>query len=161
MMTDKLQTAIIAIKEGDKSTGKNLLLEILKDNPENDRAWTWMSAVVDSDELRQECLEEAIKHNPNNQTARKGLEKLQKNTTLAIPTRNSGNDSHALSNHEMVEQQQTENSHWQGFLASVGFTIILYGILVFLLNYEPSIWYIIFIVISGGWGRFLGIIVEP
>ena len=78
-MTDTtLQKAVTAIRAGDKATGKNLLLEVLEIDPENDKAWVWMSAVVDTDELRRECLEEALKYNPNNQTARKGLNKLQR-----------------------------------------------------------------------------------
>jgi hypothetical protein len=36
-----------------------------------------MTATVETDDLRQECLEEALKHNPRNKTARDALKKLQ------------------------------------------------------------------------------------
>lgn len=76
-MSDKLQRAITRIKSGDKVEGRQLLTEALNDDPKSDVAWMWMSAVVETDELRQECLKEALKFNPNNQAARKGLAKLQ------------------------------------------------------------------------------------
>jgi Tfp pilus assembly protein PilF len=77
-MADKLQRAIARIKADDKTDGRQFLWEILKADPKNDKAWLWMSAVVDTDELRQECLEEALKVNPSNQTARNGLAKLRR-----------------------------------------------------------------------------------
>lgn len=78
IMTKKLEQAIRLIKSGDKSSARDLFLEILKTDPKNSQAWLWMSAVVETDELRQECLEEVLKLDPNNQTAKKGLERLCK-----------------------------------------------------------------------------------
>ncbi|HFQ93686.1 MAG TPA: hypothetical protein ENK32_06730 [Anaerolineae bacterium] len=75
-MNTLMQHAVTAIKNGDKATGKALLLQLLKEDPDNDRAWVWMSAVMDSSDMRRQCLEEALKHNPNNQIARKELQKL-------------------------------------------------------------------------------------
>lgn len=75
-MEDKLKIAINKIKSGDKEAGKELLLEVLNAEPENDKAWVWMSAVVDTDELRRECLEEALMYNPFNETAQRGLAKI-------------------------------------------------------------------------------------
>ncbi len=78
-MSDKrLKEATAVIRSGDKEAGKELLLDILQDNPENDIAWVWMSAVVDTDDLRLECLEEALKYNPDNRMAQKGVAKLKK-----------------------------------------------------------------------------------
>jgi hypothetical protein len=77
LMSATLQQAITQIKAGHKKQGKALLIKVLKAEPENDRAWVWMTAVVDSDELRQKCLEEALKFNPNNETAQKALIKLR------------------------------------------------------------------------------------
>jgi hypothetical protein len=52
-------------------------------------------------------------------------------------------------------------SQWQGLLAALGYGSLLYGILLFVLNYEPSLWYAISLVIIGLLGRFMGAIVEP
>jgi hypothetical protein len=60
-MSEPLSEAVTAIKSGDKAAGQKLLIEILNEDPNNDTAWIWMSAVVETDELRCECLQEAIK----------------------------------------------------------------------------------------------------
>ncbi|MBE2220470.1 MAG: ECF transporter S component [Anaerolineae bacterium] len=73
----RLQEATAVIRRGDKETGREMLLDILQMDPENDTAWVWMSAVVDTDELRLECLEEALKFNPDNQMAHRGIAKLR------------------------------------------------------------------------------------
>ncbi len=45
-MSDKLNQAITTIKAGNKQTGKQLLIEILKTEPLNENAWLWMTQVV-------------------------------------------------------------------------------------------------------------------
>jgi hypothetical protein len=77
-VSDKLNQAIKYIKAGDKEYGKHLLIEVLNAEPENAQAWLWMSAVVDTDELRRECLEKVLEYNPRNQAAKKGLEQLRR-----------------------------------------------------------------------------------
>jgi hypothetical protein len=79
MIKERLQETTAVIRKGDKETGKELLLDILNHDPENDTGWVWMSAVVDTDELRLECLQEALKYNPDNQMAQKGVAKLREN----------------------------------------------------------------------------------
>ncbi len=74
---DDLEQAIALIKSGEKADGQQLLIEVLKTDPKNDAAWVWMSAVVDTDDMRRECLEEALKFNPSNRAAALGLEKLR------------------------------------------------------------------------------------
>lgn len=78
-MTDYLKQAIEAIKAGDKATGKRLLIdEVLRTNPRNEHAWLWMTQVADADEDRLNYLRHVLKINPNNETARRGLEALEK-----------------------------------------------------------------------------------
>ena len=74
-MSTLVKEAIEAIHSGRKEKAKQLLTQELKVNPTNDEAWLWMSTVVDTDDLRRDCLEEALKHNPRNKTARKVLAK--------------------------------------------------------------------------------------
>lgn len=92
-MKKLLQDAVTSIKNGDKVTGKKILLDILNDDPSNDRAWMWMSAVVDTNEMRYECLQEAVKLNPNNRMAKKGLKKLQQSMHGVSPTSISANET--------------------------------------------------------------------
>lgn len=74
-MSDDLQRAIVAIRAGDKETGKRLLGNVIRsrDHPDNEMAWLWMSAIMDSDEDRRSCLERVLSINPNNEVARRGL----------------------------------------------------------------------------------------
>jgi hypothetical protein len=75
-MSDNLGRAIDAIRSGDTETGKRLLSEVIRNDPRNEAAWLWMSSVVDTDEQRRACLERVLVINPQNQTARRGLEAL-------------------------------------------------------------------------------------
>ena len=76
-MKDNLKQAVKLIDAGDAAGGRRLLIELLKTEPENDAAWVWLATVVETNDLRQECLHEALKCNPRNKAARKALEKMQ------------------------------------------------------------------------------------
>lgn len=80
-MPDKLQQAISLIKAGDEHGAARLLAEVLHVEPRNETAWLWMSAVVTKPEQRRHCLEQVLRINPNNQMARKGLARLQQEST--------------------------------------------------------------------------------
>jgi hypothetical protein len=71
-----LQQAIQSIKTDDKATGKRLLAQILRAEPDNVRAWLWMSGVVDTDAQRRDCLLRVLALDPENATARAGLARL-------------------------------------------------------------------------------------
>ncbi|HEY4691422.1 MAG TPA: hypothetical protein VIK33_19090 [Anaerolineae bacterium] len=75
-MPTELDQAITVIRAGDKQAGRWLLAQALQANPREDKVWVWMSAVVDTDAQRRECLERALAINPNNELARRGLAKL-------------------------------------------------------------------------------------
>ncbi len=73
-----LQRAIAAVKAGNKAAGRRLLAEVIRDDPHNEAAWLWMSAATDSDAQRRACLERVLAINPDNQTARRGLARLDR-----------------------------------------------------------------------------------
>ena len=83
-MANALEQAIVAIKAGDKDTGKRLLAETLRVDPRNETAWLWMTAVVDSDDQRRKFLEQVIAINPNNDVAQRALAKLGPQASLPI-----------------------------------------------------------------------------
>jgi hypothetical protein len=76
-MADQIQQAIKLIETGNFDQAHSLLLDKLKVDPKNDVAWFWMSKVVATDDLREECLQEALKYNPKNSLARAALDELQ------------------------------------------------------------------------------------
>ena len=84
-MSGDLQNAISLIKSGHKEEAKSILIQILEEDNQNEKAWIWMSAVVDTDEMRLECLEEVLRINPGNQVAQKGAAKLRESLPKPEP----------------------------------------------------------------------------
>jgi hypothetical protein len=78
-MPDKLGQAIAAIRAGDKSTGRRLLIEVVQSEPRNETAWLWMAGLVENETSYARCLENVLKINPNNEMARQSLAALLAN----------------------------------------------------------------------------------
>jgi hypothetical protein len=76
-ITDTLKRAIAAAKAGRKAEARRLLETVLDADERNERAWLWLSDVVESDEERIVCLENVLTINPENEMARKGLALLR------------------------------------------------------------------------------------
>lgn len=78
-LTDLLQSAIQDIKQGNLKAGKAGLARIIKASPDSayaEKAWIWMSVTFDDPEQKRVCLENALKINPDNDWATKGLKRL-------------------------------------------------------------------------------------
>jgi len=68
-----LTEAIAAARAGDRIRARELLSRLLHADSSNAEYWIWMSAVVDSRRERIYCLESAIKLDPTNRAAMRGL----------------------------------------------------------------------------------------
>ncbi len=75
-MAVSLELAISAIRAGRKQEGRQLLNLLIQQNPNDEKAWLWMSSVVETDEQRARCLYHVLSINPGSQLARKGLQVL-------------------------------------------------------------------------------------
>ncbi len=75
-MTGELDAAIQQIKTGQPLTARQMLIEILKHDPQNEDAWMWLSSVVDDDNQRRDCLERALVIDPTNESARLQLNQM-------------------------------------------------------------------------------------
>ncbi len=73
-----LQEGIAAFKAGRKDEARRLLTRATELDERNENAWLWLSAVVDSLENQQICLENVLALNPNNTRALKGLDAVTK-----------------------------------------------------------------------------------
>lgn len=76
MATDtpqQLTEAIAAARLGDRSRAREILSRLLRSDSSNAEYWIWMSAVVDSPKERVYCLESALKIDPTNRAAMRGL----------------------------------------------------------------------------------------
>jgi tetratricopeptide (TPR) repeat protein len=68
-----LQSAIEAIRNGDTARAREFLTRLLKDNQSNAEYWVWMSAAVETQKERLYCLQTAIRLDPDNASAKRGL----------------------------------------------------------------------------------------
>ena len=67
------QEAISALRRGDKARAKELLTLLLKTDQNNAMYWIWLSAAVENQKERAYCLQTALKLDPENLTAKRGL----------------------------------------------------------------------------------------
>jgi tetratricopeptide (TPR) repeat protein len=68
-----LTEAIAAARAGDRARARDLLSRLLRADSANAEYWVWMSAVVDSSREKIYCLESALKLDPSNRAALRGL----------------------------------------------------------------------------------------
>lgn len=76
-MDDDLQQAIAFVKSGQKKQGGQILAEIVKRQPNNESAWLWLADCVNTNQQKIFCLNKALEINPQNDAARKFIQKLQ------------------------------------------------------------------------------------
>lgn len=80
-----VEKAITAYKSKQKSQARELLMQAVDIDDKHEKAWLWLSAVVDSAEDQQVCLENVLTINPQNERARKGLEEIYKKQGKPMP----------------------------------------------------------------------------
>jgi hypothetical protein len=73
-----VKEGIALFKSGKRMEAKQALLKAVEINDQDEQAWLWLSALVDSPEERLTCLENVLRFNPNNMNARRGLEETQR-----------------------------------------------------------------------------------
>lgn len=67
------QDAVDALRHGNKPRAKEILTLLLKSDQNNPTYWIWLSAAVDNAKERIYCLQTALKLDPENGTAKRGL----------------------------------------------------------------------------------------
>lgn len=70
--------AIRAYKSGKKDEAQALLVKATELDENSEKAWMWLSAVVESIDDQMVCLENVLVINPDNKDARRGLDILKK-----------------------------------------------------------------------------------
>jgi len=73
---DLLKQGIAALNEGRRAEARRFLAQVVQQDEHNEMAWLWLSGAVDTDAERRVCLENVLKINPNNNMAKRGLERL-------------------------------------------------------------------------------------
>lgn len=77
MAGEILMQAIAALKGGDKPKARQLFAAAIRQNPDNELAWSWLYSLVETDEQRMHCLKQVIRINPSNLKARQSLDALE------------------------------------------------------------------------------------
>jgi tetratricopeptide (TPR) repeat protein len=67
------QEAVQAARQGKRMRARDLLTRLLRADQTNPKYWIWLSAVVDTRKEQIYCLQSALKLDPNDLEARKGL----------------------------------------------------------------------------------------
>jgi tetratricopeptide (TPR) repeat protein len=83
-----LQKAIQAARAGRKVEARDLLIQIVEVEPQNEMAWVWLSGLVDSLEDRIIACENVLTINPANQKVRMYLEELQRQQKSLLEDKN-------------------------------------------------------------------------
>lgn len=76
-MSEKLQQAISAAKNGQRTEAQVLLTQVLKENPNETQAWFLLGTLVDSEQKKIAYLGKVLALEPDHQMARKMLARLQ------------------------------------------------------------------------------------
>ncbi|GAB4409405.1 MAG: hypothetical protein Kow00106_02880 [Anaerolineae bacterium] len=74
----RIQRALKALRAGHKDEARSILLSVVDEQEDNERAWLYLSAAVETLEEQQICLENVLSINPTNEKARQGLERVNK-----------------------------------------------------------------------------------
>lgn len=69
----QIQTAIAALRRGQRGLSRRLLEGILRVSPNSEQAWFWLSQVVERAEEKRFCLEQVLSLNRRNALARREL----------------------------------------------------------------------------------------
>jgi len=90
MANEKLTAGIAAFKKGDKATASKFLLEVVREEPNNEIAWLWLTGCAKSEKKKIECLSKVLAINPNNLKAKEALKKLPSHSdTISVETQPS------------------------------------------------------------------------
>jgi hypothetical protein len=71
-----LRTGIEAVRAGKKEEARRMFEKVIELDEQNEQAWIWMSAAVETKEDQIVCLENVLTINPNNDKAKQGLKAL-------------------------------------------------------------------------------------
>src|SRR5512136_361961 len=67
------KAALEAIDKGQTARARDLFTRLLRSDSSKAEYWLWMSTLVESDQERVYCLESALRVDPDNEAARRGL----------------------------------------------------------------------------------------
>lgn len=107
------QEGVIAIRDQkDSGRGRELLMQSLKLEPKNELAWLWLSRTMNEPQKKIQCLERALKLNPQNDQTKALIHKLtaQLSPSVVAPFATSNQPrTPAHSNHQPAHMTDEEH----------------------------------------------------
>lgn len=85
MPGEPLSDAIQYIKSGNKQAARDILVSILKNNPQMEKAWLWLVETATSEEERITILRSCLKYNPDSSLALRALHAIN-SRSIAPPS---------------------------------------------------------------------------
>ncbi len=76
-VSSSLQKGIRAYQSGNIPEARQHLLRAVREHPQDEQAWAWLSNLAETREDRSKCLREVVNINPGNRTALEELERLE------------------------------------------------------------------------------------
>jgi tetratricopeptide (TPR) repeat protein len=113
-LNELLRRGIAAAKAGQREQARDHLMRVVEQDEENTMAWLWLSGLVESWEDREVCLENVLSLDPDNEAARKGLDRLRQQSTAqwlqeGIAAAKAGQSEQARALLMRVAEQDAEN----------------------------------------------------
>ena len=124
-----LTEAIDAIRKGNKKQAKDLLTRLIKADQQNATYWVWMSVAVETQKERLYALQTALKADPENEAAKRGLV-LMGAQSLDADVAPFPLDKPRLWEEQLVEQDEEKPRGIKGLVANpmVRLVSILVGV---------------------------------
>jgi hypothetical protein len=82
---DLHQQAIDALNSGNRATAARLLAKVVAQDPRDEAAWLWLAACLDDLDKKRYCLRKVLEINPENETVRQDLSRLETNPPAPAP----------------------------------------------------------------------------
>ncbi|MCL4563010.1 MAG: tetratricopeptide repeat protein [Chloroflexi bacterium] len=79
------QQAIDALNSGNRDTAARLLAKVVAQDPRDEAAWLWLAACLDDVDKKRYCLHKVLEINPENETVRMDLSRLETNPPAPTP----------------------------------------------------------------------------
>lgn len=85
-MDDLLQQGITMYRNGKRDEARKIFIAVVKQSPDNERAWGWMYDTSNVDKERIYCLRQMLRINPKNEKASQLLNQLTAPSLTAAPS---------------------------------------------------------------------------
>ncbi len=80
-----LHKGLEELESGDRQRAAQVFVGMLRQDPQIEEAWWWLTACVDNEQQKRDCLQRVLELNPWNEDARNALDQLDFNLPDPLP----------------------------------------------------------------------------